>query len=198
MAAAADPHTLTTGTMHPRIHEVLESLDRSHTAVEEELAAIPDPLRHRRPAENRWSIAEILEHLGLVEERVLRLFEARVTPDRLREVGAEQTTESVLPTLDVNPLLDRSHPLTAPDGTHPQGGMSAAQAWSDLNRRRETLRALILAADGRALGSITAEHARLGTLNMYQWLLFLAAHEARHLSQIRETGAEVMQPEARA
>ena len=59
-------------------------------------------------------------------------------------------------------------------------------AWSILERARAALRQAVLAADGRALSEVSAPHARLGTLNLYQWLIFLGTHEGRHAAQIRE------------
>ena len=39
------------------------------------------------------------------------------------------------------------------------------------------------------LRNLFAEHPFLKTLDGYQWLLFLAAHSARHIAQIREVQA---------
>ena len=48
------------------------------------------------------------------------------------------------------------------------------------------LRGAVDRADGLAIGEVTAPHPFLGSLNLYQWLIFLGAHEARHAAQIRE------------
>jgi hypothetical protein len=42
--------------------------------------------------------------------------------------------------------------------------------------------------DGWALETLSAPHPRLGSLNLYQWVVFVAGHEARHTAQIREIG----------
>lgn len=47
----------------------------------------------------------------------------------------------------------------------------------------------VLAADGLALGAVTAEHRFFGVLTVYQWVELVAAHERRHADQIREIGA---------
>ena len=47
----------------------------------------------------------------------------------------------------------------------------------------------MLAADGLALGAVTAEHRFFGVLTVYQWVELVAAHECRHADQIREIGA---------
>lgn len=47
---------------------------------------------------------------------------------------------------------------------------------------------LVREYDGLALGSVTAPHPVLGEIDVYQWLLFLGAHEGRHADQVREIG----------
>lgn len=64
--------------MHARIHELTSHLRIRREALHEAMDAIPAALRNQRPAANRWSVAEVLEHLSLVEGRV-----ATVLGDRL-------------------------------------------------------------------------------------------------------------------
>ena len=48
------------------------------------------------------------------------------------------------------------------------------------------LRAALADADGLALGMITHVHPVLGEIDLYQWILFVGQHEARHVAQITE------------
>jgi uncharacterized damage-inducible protein DinB len=175
--------------MHPRIHEILESLDTNRGTLEQALAEVPDDLRTRRPAEGRWSVAEILEHLVIVEGRVLALVETHLSPDMIAGIGREQETDSVFLTIDTAGLVDRSRPLVAGEQSQPRTGMSIDESWRELVARRRRVKEMVRAADGAALGSITIPHPRLGALNLYQWLVFLGSHEARHAAQIREVAA---------
>ena len=56
---------------------------------------------------------------------------------------------------------------------------------------REGLRHAMAEAEGWALEKVVALHPRLGTIDMYQWLLFLGHHERRHLAQLERTIAAV-------
>ena len=74
----------------------------------------------------------------------------------------------------------------------PFGGETLQRA-PDLEGGIEALiaeRAQLLAAmregDGLALGTIEWPHPAVGVLNIYQWLVFLGAHEGRHAEQLRE------------
>ena len=44
----------------------------------------------------------------------------------------------------------------------------------------------MLSADGRALSGVIHEHPFFGPLNVYQWVELIAAHEMRHVAQVRE------------
>ncbi|MDB4886632.1 MAG: hypothetical protein JWN79_2070, partial [Gemmatimonadetes bacterium] len=44
----------------------------------------------------------------------------------------------------------------------------------------------IAAADGLALQSVRHAHPRLGDIDLYQWILFIGQHEARHVPQVAE------------
>jgi DinB superfamily len=94
-----------------------------------------------------------------------------------------------VPTVPVDRLLDRSAALTASGASIPQGGLGVEAALATLTERRQAVREMLLAADGLALGEVVIEHPRLGPLNVYQWLVFLGAHEGRHTLQIREAAA---------
>ena len=177
--------------MHPRTREILDHLDMRRAALEQAVQEIPAPLREQRPGEDRWSVAEILEHLGLVEGRVARVLAENL--QRARELGPEVETTPVTPMLDLSLVLDRSRRFKAAEAVQPRSGLSAAEGWTILTEQRRALRASVMEADGVALGAVEATHALFGDLNLYQWLLFLGGHEARHTAQVRETGTLVAQ-----
>lgn len=175
--------------MHPRIREVLTYLDAQRALLERAVAAVPPELRARRPSPERWSVAEVLEHVALVESQVNWLIATRLDAARAAGLGPEQDTDPVLPTFDLSRALDRSRPLEAGESTQPRAGLDASMAEAALTHARESLRATILSADGLALTQLSAPNPVLGPLNAYQWVLFIGAHEARHAEQIQESAA---------
>ncbi len=175
--------------MHPRISEVLSFLDTQRAALTHALDGIPAAVRSRRPAPDRWSIAEVLAHMAAVEGQVIKLLQIRITAARHAGLGAEHDSSPVVPTVDLAHMLDRSRPLTASAAAQPPEGIDATAAWTTLASRREMLRAVLTGADGLALGEIVAPNPVLGPLNAYQWVVFVGGHEARHTAQIRETAA---------
>jgi len=75
--------------MHPRIKEVVEALDSRRAELARAVNEVPTSARGRRPSEDRWSVAEVLEHLALVEENIPQRVKALVTEQRPNGLGAE-------------------------------------------------------------------------------------------------------------
>lgn len=175
--------------MQRRTQEVLTHLDVHRAALTQAVAAVPEALRGRRAALDRWSVAEILEHLGIVEGSITQLLGGHLNAARAAGLGVERETSPVVPTVPVDRLLDRSAPMVAGARSLPTGDLGAHAAWEVLAERRRALRELLLAADGLALSEVIILHPLLGPLNVYQWLVFVGAHEARHADQVRDVAA---------
>ena len=177
--------------MHPRLEEVLNYLDSERTALRAAVDLVPTELRDQRPGPDRWSVALVLQHLVIIEKRIAMGVTKWVGDARATGLGPETETSSVLNSLDLALIGDRSRPRTAPVDVAPSGDLDAASAWTALEKTRAALRAGALPGDGLALGEVIQPHPVLGPINIYQWLLFVGAHEARHTAQVREIAAEL-------
>ena len=77
--------------------------------------------------------------------------------------------------------------LKSPAPVQPRANVDISDALDGLESSREALRAAVVTADGLAIGEIKHNHAVLGELDLYQWLIFLGQHETRHKKQIERT-----------
>jgi len=175
--------------MHPRIKEVVDALDSRRAELTRAVNEVPTSVRNRRPSEDRWSVAEVLEHLALVEENIPPMLRRLIADQRNNGLGAESDSTSVAETFDLAFVLDRSKKRVAREAMQPRSGDDAAAAWTRLERARHMTQEILREVDGMALCEVSAPHPALGALNGYQWFLFLAAHEGRHAAQIREIAA---------
>ena len=170
----------------PRLVELLAALDAARRELAAALERVPSHLRDRAPADGAWSVAQVLEHLALVEGRSMAAFErvAAEAPPR----DAADAVDDDAHRLDDAPVLDRTARVVAPEMVQPTGDATAAEAWTRLGAARERTEAIVRAADGRALEQATLKHPRFGPLNGYQFVAVVAAHERRHAAQLREIG----------
>lgn len=171
--------------MHPALSEVLTALDVSREQLRAAIAAVPAELRDRQPAPGRWSVADVLEHLALVDERFIAIIGGKLADAREAGLGREDGTPSLLAAPLRASLVDRRERRKAPEPVQPRG-LPYEVALERAEAARAAFRLLVASADGLALGDVIYEHPRFGALNVYQWVGFLAAHETRHIDQVHE------------
>jgi hypothetical protein len=177
--------------MHQHLIDVLAALDASRQALRESIAAIPPAMRTSRPGPDRWSPVDIVEHLSLVESRFSAVVGGKIADALDSGLGSEQQPREALPDRISSMLADRSGKRTAPEAAIPSGAMDEHAAWAAADRARAGFRAAVLSADGLALSGVIHEHPFFGPLNVYQWVELIAAHEMRHVAQVRETAAQL-------
>jgi hypothetical protein len=177
--------------MNPRVQEVLNYLDSQRNGLRDAVDLVPPELREKQPSPDRWSVAQVLDHLTLIDRRVGLGVKKWIADARLGGLGEETETASVLSTLPVSLIADRSSRRNAPDEVRPQTGIDARTAWVALEQAREKLRSAFLTGDGLALAEVIQIHPVLGPINIYQWMLFVGGHEARHTAQVREIASEL-------
>ena len=159
------------------IEEKQPSLDALR-ATEETLTGLLSPFTpeqwHFRPAEGKWSVAELAEHIVLVEKRVMGALapsEGGTSPKR------DATVRRVVP--------DRSTKVEAPAPVSPRGRFATPAAWEEEFRavRARTIHWLETTSEPRG---VAFTHFIFGPLDGYQWTLFASAHLERHLNQLEE------------
>ena len=169
---------------------ILERLRVERDALVARVEGIPADLRDRRPGPNRWSIAEVLEHLTRVEIGVTKLLTLRgqdapppgsATPDDL----------NLFTPAIANLIRDRSKRIEAPERVQPVGALSAQAALAHLKTTRAGMLAAFLSANVDALDQLTHPHPAFGPLSLRSWVALAADHEARHAEQIGEIAEQL-------
>jgi hypothetical protein len=172
--------------MNARTEELIrfldERLDRLRAAVE----AIPANRRDEKPDPERWSVAEVLEHLIAIERGTTQVFIAHAGEGE--PIGDDFGSGSVLDTVDMGMLLDRSRKRVTAEARRPTGTLDAATGWAQLEEARRGLVEQIRRADGVSLEGVMHDHPVGRRLNLYQWVVFVGGHQARHEAQIVEIG----------
>ena len=136
--------------------------------------------RSFRREPDEWCIAEIVEHLALLESRIHMLI-ARLSDAALSEPNRQ---DGEIDELILQALPRRTSRVQAPEAARPKGESTISESLQlFIHKRGETISLLESAPclRGRVL-----PHPIFGPWDGYQWLLAAAAHTARHLNQIRE------------
>lgn len=176
---------------HPILLALVHELTLERSRMLEAAMRVPVATRNVRPAPDRWSAAEVLAHLAKVEASSGKLFSVHAR--QLRESGAPPETgndaRAIIDGFTRFPMHLRTRVIEAPAIVQPDGHSDFDEAVRALETSRARLLDAMVKADGLALGSVSAAHPRLGPLTMYEWLLMIARHEARHAEQLDEIAA---------
>jgi len=166
----------------------LRYLDETRNGVVEAVKGLSEAQWKFKPAADRWSVAEVVEHLALVEDLVngvLGTLEKAPALDANRDVKQ-------LDALILSKVPDRSTKAQAPDQVTPTGRWTPAVALDHFLASRAQIAAAL-----RSMHDLRAHvvaHPALGPLDGYQWILTVAAHTERHTKQILEVKADAHFP----
>jgi hypothetical protein len=173
--------------MHARLAEIMGFVEEKRREILQSVEDVPGETLCRRATPDGWSVAEILDHLRMVESGVARLITKRVGQAKAAGIGAETSTDSVLSSFDGHSATLESSILRSPPMVQPKVNIDITEALEGLASSREALRIAAVSAAGVPLGEIKHTHPVLGELDLYQWLIFLGNHEGRHRKQIERT-----------
>jgi beta-alanine degradation protein BauB len=162
--------------------QLLELYQRGQDELEELVAATPDELWATKPAADRWSVAEVVEHLGASESLLFGFVQ--------QALGSPENKDWALVEGKMAPgnflamLQDRSKKFQAPEPLQPQGGLSRADALAKFAGARAVTAEFVRRTD-LAVKKHVAD-GPTGNMTVHQLLVLMGGHNLRHNAQIRE------------
>jgi DinB superfamily len=157
----------------------LRRLDSIHSQLVETITPIEDQLFSRSPSDNEWSIVEIVHHLCLVEERVIKELETQLA-NPPRKIGF---LRKLIPTSIVASRLVR---VKAPRSMNPINPPARAVVIANYDATRGRLKELCSIHGANRFKQIIFKHPFLGEIDGAATVSFIGYHELRHCKQIRE------------
>ncbi|HEV2859387.1 MAG TPA: DinB family protein [Pyrinomonadaceae bacterium] len=164
------------------VEEIFENIDGARARLEKGVSDLGDGGESFRAEPGRWTVAEIVEHLSITEGNVVKLL--RKLLDKAEAEGHARADDAPFPPASLDEYADHARrKFTAPDSIAPTGRPlpESLAALRDSRAALRELRPRIERVEGTA---VRFPHPAFGPINLYQWLLFIGAHELRHLAQI--------------
>jgi hypothetical protein len=166
------------------VSDIYAANDQARSGLKELLSQVSDYEAERLPNGEKWTIAQIVEHIASVNDGTFRI--CRKLLGKAQEAGipaAEKLHVS-------DDFLERSvevhqTKLEAPERVHPGGNASIGESIAKLDENRvrmEELKPLFEKFDGDAA---KFPHPFFGDISAVEWLIMAGGHEARHTAQIR-------------
>ena len=162
--------------------KALDLLIRSRQALLEAVEGVTEQQARWKPAPERWSILEYVEHLAISDDALVELVErslqspARPETEEQRRAREQKIRETPIP----------RGANRAPEMLRPSARFgSLAEAVEKFLAARERTMEYTRTTQGD-LRSHFAPHTVLGPLDGYQWLVGNARHAESHAGHIRE------------
>jgi len=181
------------------LEQALLFLEQTRSGIIGAIRHLSEAQWQHKPAPNRWSIAENLEHIISVQERVLgpirEHLQAASPPPPEYDY---QRVDAII----INQFPNRLAKFPAPEPVHPTGSLTRAEARERLIRNYARLAKYLEstpdlrqhAIEGGPLKAVSKGAYQL--MDGYHWILAAAAHTERHTKQVLELIAETEFPEA--
>lgn len=176
--------------MNAKVQELIEDAAAHRDRLWKSIEGISEEEAQRPPAEGKWSIAEILDHLLKSETATMKLYQRKLAEAQQRQILPDNRPGSERGSLDHMREQFRQ-PGRAPDIVVPEAGKPLSQLRQSLEQSRQRLLGLIDSLSEYDLSQLTHPHPLLGELNLYQWILVGGQHELRHAKQIERIRGEV-------
>lgn len=167
---------------------VLKIYQTTHDNFLKSIAGLSEKQWRFKPAPDRWSVAEVAEHITVAETTIMGLIQhplmqSPAAPEKREQVkGKDQLILEKMP--------DRSHKAQAPEMLRPTGRWATegelTKAFEDARKANMDY----VRTTNDDLRDHFFNHPAFGMLDGYQWLVLLGTHTARHTAQIEEVKAD--------
>jgi hypothetical protein len=159
--------------------QLLRLLTASRKKLLESVEDITDEQAKLRPADDRWTILECVEHVGQVEDTIFDAVTTKLAPS---DIPADRAREPKI----ISGATDRNRKVVSPEHVKPAGKFaSLADALAHFEQSRARSIEYVENCQGD-LRAIAGPHPVLGQASGQEFLIIMALHPARHALQILE------------
>ncbi len=162
--------------------KAMKYLESTKQGVADATKGLSAPQWNFKPAPDKWSIAEVTEHIAAAEDYLRGMVVEKVMVGPARPAG-ENVTE--IDEMILKMIPDRSHPAQAPEPLKPTNRFGSPEAslkhFMETRATTEDFLNKTLDLREHAIDSPFGKK-----LDGYEWVLFIAGHSDRHTKQILE------------
>ena len=166
-------------------NEGLAHLDRTRAALVDATKGLSEAQWRFKPGPDRWSVAEVLEHIVITEDFLLENTAQKVM---LAPAGKADRDYKGTDKMVLSAIADRTRKAQAPEPVLPTGRWSPQEALAQFLKVRERTMEFLKSTSGSRDHVVDSPLGQ--PLDAYQWLLYISAHSERHTKQILEVKAD--------
>lgn len=169
----------------------IEMLQNSRDKLLVELDGLTVAQLNFKPSPDKWSIAEVMEHIGLAEMGIGQIIQQTLkTPaDSNKRKEIKVTDEEIR-----QRLTNRSGKAQSPEIIKPTGRFSDIQQAIVFFTNARNKHIEFIQTTQEDLRNRYWQHPATGVIDLYQAVLLISAHCERHTAQIKEVKTDINFP----
>ena len=165
------------------IGDIYAKNDAVREKTKQVVAALTDEQTAALPDGEKWTLAEIVEHIAIVQDGMTKISAKLLTQAQAggkASDGAARLSENFATKAAEAQTLK----FEAPDRVRPTGNQSVKESLKKMDEARDELEKLRPLFESVECSDYKFPHPFMGDLTAHEWLALVGGHEARHLRQI--------------
>jgi hypothetical protein len=172
------------------IDEIYAGNDKIRSRLRKVLNRITAEQTSALPADEKWTIAQIVEHIAIVDESTVKICAKLL--NRASEAGRSfDGTVTITDTFLQKGLEIALIKIEAPAFVQPNAGQTISESLARMDATEDhanQLRVLFESVDGT---EFKFPHPFFGEISAHEWLALKGGHEMRHIKQIERILAKL-------
>jgi uncharacterized damage-inducible protein DinB len=166
--------------------QALQYLESSRQGVLTATASLSEAQWNSKPAPDKWSVAEVVEHVAAAEDYLMGMLTSKVMPAPARPAADDVKAIDAMVLANVP---DRSHKAQAPEPLKPTNRFGSPEgSLKHFTETRAQTEEFLKSHNDLRDHAIDSPMGK--KLDAYEWILFVAAHSERHTQQINEVKSD--------
>lgn len=167
------------------VEEIFTALDKSRGKLTDTVSTLTDEDASFKTAPEKWSTANIVEHLAKTEEGLSATIAKFLAKAEAANIPSTGKIEPPVSFAEITGTY-KEMKFEAPEFIRPSGTVALADSLARLENSRAALKALRPRLEAVDLSGARFPHPAFGPMNLYYWLAFIGLHELHHLKQIND------------
>ncbi len=167
------------------IGDIYANNDKIREKTKHFTASLTDEQMNALPDGETWTIAQIIEHIAIVQDGMMRISAKLLTQAKAAGVAADGAAR-LSDNFKVKAAEAATLKFEAPDRIHPTGNQSVEESLRKMDETRGELEKLRPLFESVECSDYKFPHPFMGDLTAHDWLTLIGGHEMRHLKQIEK------------
>ena len=169
---------------NPTIADIYADNEKIRARLKTTLGSLTESQVSSLPDGEKWTIAQIVEHLSMVEEGMAKICSKLLTKAQADEKTSDGTVKISAGFVEKGAEVATVR-LEAPDWVKPVGGKTVGESILKMDDNRRRLQEIRPLFENYDCNENKFPHPFFGDISAVEWLTLVGGHEARHLRQIK-------------